>query len=86
MKSFTEGNPNTVTLLRTLCYMGAMLHWTACAYWFVVMQEGSSVREAHEEESWHPPQYIVDPIDGDADFYLQYAYAFFWSVSVTTVQ
>jgi len=83
-KSLTEGNPNAVTLVKTLAYMAAILHWTACGYWFVVMSEGDAVRQEHPEANWwHPPQYIVDPDDGEPDFNLQYAYAFFWGVSVT---
>lgn len=31
MKSLTEGNPNVVTLVRTLCLMGFILHLTACS-------------------------------------------------------
>lgn len=95
MKSLTEGNPNFVTLIKTLVSMGFMLHLTACGYWFIVMSEGRSVRTDLEESGfnqWHPPEYIVDPcmsaelvneVCSIDNFELQYAYAFFWGVSVT---
>jgi len=81
MKALTEGNPNVMMLGRTFVTMGAILHWTACCYWFVVMQEGEEVRQLHGDgwNQWHPPDHVVDA----DDFELQYAYAFFWGISVT---
>jgi hypothetical protein len=58
-----------------------MLHWTACGYWMVVDNQPADQygrTEQHEEE-WLPPQFILT-----ADFSNQYAFAFFWSVSVVT--
>lgn len=58
-----------------------------CRYWFVVMNEGDEVRDELDAHGygdngydfWHPPDYILE--SGDTD--LQYAYAFFWGISVT---
>merc|ERR1711865_1039591 len=49
MKSLTDGNPNLVTLVKTFLSMGAILHRTACGYWFVVMSEGAAVRDEHPQ-------------------------------------
>ena len=80
LKQALQVNPTVLMLLKTLTSMGAILHWTACIYWFIVDTEGDSVRDKlGEADYWHPPQYIIeDRIFGD-----QYAYSFFWALSVT---
>jgi hypothetical protein len=80
LRHSTNVNPNWYLLGRTVSIMVFMLHWTACGYWMVVEnQPADSYNRLTTEEHWLPPEFIRR-----ASFNDQYAYAFFWSISVTT--
>jgi CRP-like cAMP-binding protein len=82
LKHSTNVNPNWYLLGRTVAVMVFTFHFTACGYWAVVenQPEDSFGRlYSEEDEMWAPPSFIRE-----ASFSDQYAYAFFWGISVTT--
>jgi hypothetical protein len=57
-------------------------HWTACCYQFVCSNEE---RPEADDNAWMPPIKLDDrELEYDGSFNEQYAFAFFWAVSVTT--
>jgi hyperpolarization activated cyclic nucleotide-gated potassium channel 2 len=83
----TQCSPNLILLAKTIAVMLMTWHWSACVYWWVASQE---IDREVGGENWLPPR-IIQPgasdelgAPYDASFSDQYAYAWFWAVSVTT--
>jgi len=86
LRQSTQVNPNVILLSKTLALLLFTLHWSACGYWAIIRLEafddvnGWITDQDFHLNQWHPPEFIKT----DDDVGMQFAYSFFWGVSVVT--